>query len=83
MTEIKFDINKYFNAKELGKAYGLNEKEIETMALAFLLDQSKNKDNQKDDKTDKQKRDEIMAIQDDRKRTDEIAKNLHLFGGTK
>lgn len=79
-------------SRETLKKFGLENIEVDAIMQVIdaeiqseLLDDEVLKENekqkQKDGKTDKQKRDEILAIENDSKRTQEIAKNLHLFGG--
>ncbi|MGK0576788.1 hypothetical protein [Macrococcus capreoli] len=59
------------------------EAEIQSELLNDEVLKENEKQKQKDEKTDKQKRDEILAIKNDTKRIQEIAQNLHLFGGAR
>ncbi|PKE48833.1 hypothetical protein [Macrococcoides caseolyticum] len=79
MENIQFDNDMFKKANEYGRLLNLDANEIETIIMATCFDLNKREKSQV--KTDKQKRDEILAIENDEIRTIEIAKNLKLFGG--
>lgn len=79
--EIAFNFDEMKKTQEIGEACGIKKDVIEIIAMAVVSDIENNEINGSQTAKDEKRKQEILSIEDDVKRQQEIAKNIDLFKG--